>query len=167
MKEGAIRIELKKSQLHVNMQFHVKSFNELTLNEFHSILLLRINVFVVEQDCPYPELDNKDQKAFHLFAFSEDNSDKVIAYTRIFKPGDYYQEAALGRVAVHGDYRNQQLGYELIKKSIKVIKTKFNTSNIKIGAQTYLKNFYGSFGFKQEGDEYIEDGIPHIHMIRN
>ena len=148
------------------MKFHLKKFDELTLNEFHSILQLRINVFVVEQDCPYPELDNKDKVALHLFAFGEDNSETVIAYTRIFKPGDYYKEAALGRVVVHQDYRQQQLGYELIEKTIEAIETNFKTSTIKIGAQTYLRKFYKSFGFKQVGEAYIEDGIPHIHMLK-
>ncbi len=149
------------------MQFFLKTFNQLTLNEFHAILQLRINVFVVEQNCPYEELDNKDQIAFHLFAYAEDNSNTVIAYTRIFKPGDYYKEAALGRVVVHPDFRKQQLGYTLIEKTIAVIEEKLQTSIIKIGAQTHLKRFYSSFGFRQIGEDYIEDGIPHIYMIRN
>lgn len=148
------------------MKFHLKNFNELTLDEFHNILQLRINVFVVEQDCPYPELDNKDKTAMHLFAYLEGSSNEIIAYTRIFKPGDYYKEAAFGRVVVHPAYRKQQLGYELIKKTIEAIETQFNTSKIKIGAQTYLKQFYESFGFKQADDAYIEDGIPHIYMVR-
>jgi len=148
------------------MNFHLKSFDDLTLNEFHSILQLRINVFVVEQNCPYEELDNKDKNALHFFALSEDNSNTIIAYTRIFKPGNYYNEASIGRVVVHQDYRKQQLGYELMEKSIEVIKNSFNTSLIKIGAQTYLKKFYESFGFNQVGSAYIEDGIQHIHMVR-
>lgn len=149
------------------MQWNFKTFNELTINEFHNILQLRINVFVVEQDCPYEELDSKDKKALHLFAFAEDTPDTIVAYTRIFKPGDYYKEAAFGRVVVHPDFRKQQLGYELIKKTISAIEENFNTSTIKIGAQTYLQKFYQSFSFKQIGDEYMEDGIPHIHMTRN
>ncbi len=153
-------------QQHVKMEFHLKTFNELSLDEFHDILQLRINVFVVEQDCPYPELDTKDKLALHFFAYADDMPEKVIAYTRIFKPGDYYEEAALGRVVVHADYRQQKLGYELIEKTIEAIQERFNTSMIKIGAQTHLQNFYESFGFKQIGKGYIEDGIPHIHMIR-
>ncbi len=149
------------------MQFYLKTFDQLTVNEFHAILQLRINVFVVEQNCPYEELDNKDQVAFHLFAYTEDNPDTIIAYTRIFRPGDYYKEAAFGRVVVHPDFRKQQLGYKLIDKTIAVIEEKLETSIIKIGGQTHLKRFYNSFGFKQVGEEYIEDGIPHIHMIRN
>jgi len=82
------------------MQWKIKTFSELSIEEFHNILQLRISVFVVEQDCPYPELDGKDKKAWHLFAVEEENPEKIRAYSRIFKPGDYYSEAAIGRVVV-------------------------------------------------------------------
>ena len=143
------------------MQWFFKKFNELTLDEFHSILKLRIDVFVVEQNCPYPELDNKDQISYHFF-YKENN--RVIAYTRIFKPGDYYNEAAFGRVAVHQDFRKKKLGKKLIKKTIEETYKLFGKVSIKIGGQTYLKKFYESFGFQQIGAEYLEDGIPHIYM---
>lgn len=149
------------------MQWFCKKFNELTLGEFHQILKLRIDVFVVEQDCPYPELDGKDEKAFHVFAITEKHPDKVIAYTRIFKPNDYFTEAALGRVVVHRDFRNQKLGYTLLQKTLEYIEQEFNTSTVKISAQTYLKKFYESFGFKQVSEEYLEDNIPHIDMVKN
>lgn len=149
------------------MKWKFKKYNELTLDEFHAILQLRINVFVVEQNCPYSELDNKDKLAYHLFAFTEENPDEIIAYTRIFRPGDYYKQAAFGRVVVHPQYRQKQLGRKLIQKTINKIEENFNTSTIKIGAQTYLRKFYDSYEFKQIGDEYLEDGIPHIYMIRN
>ncbi len=149
------------------MKFHLKKFNELTLDEFHEILQLRINVFVVEQDCPYPELDDKDKRALHLFAYEEAAPEKIIAYTRIFKPGDYYEEAAFGRVVVHQDFRKQKLGYELVEETLAIIEKKFQTKTVKIGAQTYLQRFYNSFGFKQVGASYIEDGIPHIYMQRD
>ena len=135
---------------------------------------MRINVFVVEQDCPYQELDGKDKIAYHLFAFlpdgkagAEENPSQTIAYTRIFKPGDYYKKAAIGRVVVHPDFRKDGLGYELIVNSISHIKKLFKTTQIKIGAQTYLKKFYNSLGFEKEGEDYIEDGIPHIYMVKN
>ena len=147
------------------MQWILKKYDDLTLDEFHDILQLRIDVFVVEQNCPYPELDNKDKKALHLFG--KDKNNNIIAYTRIFKPGDYYIEAAFGRVAVHQDFRNQKLGYQLIEQTIDQIEQLFGKISIKIGAQTYLKKFYESFDFQQVGDEYIEDGIPHIYMIKN
>ena len=149
------------------MKWEFKKYKDLTVDEFHAILQLRINVFIVEQNCPYPELDNKDKYAFHLFAFAEENPDEIIAYTRIFKPGDYYKQAALGRVAVHLNHRKKQIGKLLLQKTIQKIEVHLNTTTIKIGAQTYLKKFYESFDFKQDGDAYIEDGIPHIHMIRH
>ncbi len=148
------------------MQWQLKKFNELTVDEFHNILQLRINVFVVEQNCPYPELDGKDKMAYHYFAFAEEKPEQILAYTRIFKPGDYYNKAAIGRVVVHPDFRNEKLGYQLIIKSIQQIKKVFNTTIIKIGAQTYLKSFYESHGFIKIGEEYLEDGIPHIYMVK-
>ncbi len=147
------------------MQWILKNFHDLTIDEFHDILQLRINIFVVEQNCPYPELDDKDKIAFHLFGINKEN--KIIAYTRIFKPGDYYKEAAFGRVVVHQDYRNHEIGFQLVEQSIIETHKLFGNTDIKIGAQTYLNNFYQSFGFHQVGDDYIEDGIPHIHMLIN
>jgi len=147
------------------MQWILKKFHDLTVDEFHDILQLRINIFVVEQNCPYPELDDRDKIAFHFFGINKEN--KIIAYTRIFKPGDYYEEAAFGRVVVHQDYRNQKIGFQLVEQTIIEIHKLFGNINIKIGAQTYLNNFYQSFGFHQVGDDYIEDGIPHIHMLIN
>ncbi len=146
------------------MQWILKKFNDLTVNEFHDILQLRINIFIVEQNCPYPELDDKDKIAFHLFSIDKNN--KIIAYTRIFKPGDFYKEAAFGRVVVHEEYRNQKIGSQLVKETIIETHKLFGNINIKIGAQTYLKDFYQSFGFQQVDDDYIEDGIPHIHMVK-
>jgi len=148
------------------MQWKTKTFDQLSLNEFHNILQLRIDVFVVEQNCPYPELDGKDKFAWHFFAVAEEDPEKIIAYTRIFKPGDYYEQAAIGRVVVNPDFRGKDLGHELIRKSIEAVERLFKTKVIKIGAQTYLKNFYESHGFCQTGNSYLEDGIPHIHMIR-
>ncbi len=148
------------------MQWKLKKYKELTVDEFHNILQLRIDVFVVEQNCPYPELDGKDKYAYHFFAYTEEKPNQILAYTRIFKPGDYYNKAAIGRVVVHPDFRKDGLGYKLMVKSISQIKKIFKTSEIKIGAQTYLKNFYESLGFVKEGDGYIEDGIPHIYMVK-
>ena len=149
------------------MQWKLKKYNELTVDEFHNILQLRINVFVVEQNCPYPELDGKDKIAHHFFAITKEKPNQILAYSRIFKPGDYYQEAAIGRVVVHPDFRKEKLGYKLILKSIKQIEKQFKTKEIKIGAQMYLKKFYESQGFKKVEKSYIEDGIPHIYMIRS
>lgn len=145
------------------MKWIFKTFNELTVEEFHAILKLRIDIFVVEQNCPYPELDGKDQLAYHYYGVNDAN--KIIAYSRFFKAGDYYQEAAFGRVAVDKKYRNQKLGKELIKNTIDKMEELFGKSSIKIGGQQYLQKFYESFGFQIIGEPYIEDGIPHYYMI--
>lgn len=147
------------------MKWILKKFEELSVEEFHDILQLRINVFVVEQNCPYSELDNKDHFAFHFFG--QTNQGKIVAYTRIFAPGDYFTEAAIGRVVVHKDFRNNKTGFQLMSKSIEQIHQLFGDANIKIGAQTYLKSFYESLGFVKVGEDYLEDGIPHIYMELN
>jgi len=139
----------------------IKKFNELSITELYNILSLRSEVFVVEQDCVYQDIDNKDQKALHLFILKED---EVIAYTRLFNKGEYFTEASIGRVVVQEKYRKEGLGHVLIKESIKAILTNYNTSKITISAQTHLKSFYESHGFTQVGKEYLEDGIPHIKM---
>ena len=117
----------------------IKSFNELTISEIYQILRLRSEVFVVEQDCVYQDVDDKDQKAIHLF-FTDEN--KVVAYARIFKPGYYFKNASIGRVVVKETHRKDKLGHQLMKESIKAIQNLFNTQEITLSAQTYLQNFY-------------------------
>ncbi|MCF6169018.1 GNAT family N-acetyltransferase [Lutibacter sp.] len=141
----------------------IKSFSELTTKELYKILQLRSEVFVVEQNCVYQDIDAKDQKALHVIGYKNNN---IIAYTRIFKPGDYFLEASIGRVVVKQTERKFNYGHQIVKASIKAIKTNFKETTIKISAQTYLKKFYESHNFKQIGDEYLEDGIPHIAMIK-
>ena len=148
----------------MQMIWTAKKFSELTTDEFHDILQLRINTFVVEQNCPYPELDNKDRIAYHLFASTDEG--RIVAYTRIFGPGDYYSEPAIGRVVVDPEYRMKGLGVELMKNSIELAHKVFNSDKIRIGAQKYLRKFYEDLGFVKTGEEYLEDGIPHIHMVR-
>ncbi len=145
------------------MEFIVKSFNEFSIHELYEILQLRSEVFVVEQDCVYQDVDGKDQKSLHVFGFK---NDKIVAYTRIFKPGDYFKNASIGRVVVASKERKYGYGHDLIKASIEAVKTHFKVDKITISAQVYLKKFYESHGFKQVGEEYLEDGIPHIKMNR-
>lgn len=145
------------------MNWTLKSFSELSVAEFHDFIQLRLDIFVVEQDCPYLDLDGKDEIAYHFFATNDEG--KTVAYTRLFGPGDYYDEAAIGRVVVHKDYRKEGLGFELMSKSIQQIESLYQTKNIRIGAQQYLKKFYESLGFVSTGQEYLEDGIPHVYMI--
>ena len=145
------------------MKFITKNFSELTTDELYGILQLRSEVFVVEQDCVYQDLDYKDQKSLHVIGFK---NNKIIAYTRIFKPGDYFKEASIGRVVVKDSERKYGYGHDLMKASIKAINKKFQTSEISLSSQVYIKKFYKSHGFNQVDEEYLEDGIPHIKMIR-
>jgi len=144
------------------MKISVKKFEELTINELHDLLQLRSEVFVVEQDCVYQDIDGKDRKALHILGFKED---KIVAYTRCFKPGYYFDEAAIGRVVVAASERKYGFGHDIMKASKESIKNRFETEAIKLSAQTYLIKFYQSHGFEPVGDEYLEDGIPHIAMV--
>ena len=146
------------------MEFIIKYFEELTIHELYGILQLRSEVFVVEQDCVYQDLDFKDQKSLHVFGYK---NDKIVAYTRIFKPGDYFDNASIGRVIIAKSERKFGFGHDLIKASIDVVKTEFKVDKITISAQFYLKKFYQMHHFFQVGEGYLEDGIPHIRMIKN
>ncbi|WP_199185061.1 GNAT family N-acetyltransferase [Aquimarina sp. I32.4] len=146
----------------MSIKFRVKRFQELTTEELYKILRLRAEVFVVEQDCVYQDIDNKDQKALHVIGHKNDD---IIAYTRIFDGGDYFDIPSIGRVLVSKKERKYGYGHDLIKESIIAIKTHFENQKVKISAQTYLQKFYESHGFKMIGKEYLEDGIPHIAMI--
>lgn len=141
----------------------VKTFSELTTQELYNVLQLRSEVFVVEQDCVYQDVDGKDQKSLHVLGIK---NDIIVAYTRVFKPGDYFEQASIGRVVVKENERTFKYGYDIMNASIDAIKTNFNKTIVKISAQTYLRKFYNNLGFKQVGEEYLEDGIPHIAMIK-
>lgn len=142
----------------------VKFFNELTINELYDILQLRSEVFVVEQDCVYQDIDGKDRKALHVIG--HDDNDVIVAYTRLFDAGDYFENASIGRVVVAKNVRAYGFGHVLMKASIAAIESHYHRKTIKISAQTYLKSFYESHGFSPTGEEYLEDGIPHMAMIR-
>jgi len=143
------------------LNISIKKFDELTTLELYQILQLRSEVFVVEQDCVYQDVDGKDLKALHVIG-SKNN--KVVAYTRIFKSGDYFSNASIGRVVVAMDQRKFGYGNVIMEASIKAIKHKYDETFIEISAQKYLLKFYNSLGFKEVGDEYLEDGIPHLKM---
>ena len=144
------------------MEITIKIFEELTVSELHDLLQLRSQVFVVEQDCVYQDIDGKDQKALHVIGKKES---KIIAYTRCFAPGFYFEEAAIGRVVVEESQRRFGYGHEIMKASVAAIEKKFCTKNIKLSAQKYLIKFYESHGFITTGKGYLEDGIPHIAMV--
>lgn len=141
----------------------IKRFDELTTPELYSLLRLREQVFIIEQTSVYPDLDNKDQKAVHISGFFKD---ELVAYSRIFKSGDYFDTASIGRVVTDKSYRNLKLGQQLMQLSIKEVKNQFNEDCITISAQCYLIGFYENLGFQSIGERYLEDGIPHIRMIR-
>lgn len=145
------------------LNIETKTFKDLTTKELYNLLQLRSEVFVVEQDCVYQDLDGKDEKALHIIG-KKDN--KIVAYTRVFKPGDYFTEASIGRVVVSKEERQHKYGYDIMEASIKAVKDYFNETKIKLSAQTYLKQFYNNLGFKEKGEEYLEDGIPHVAMIK-
>ncbi|WP_406685292.1 GNAT family N-acetyltransferase [Seonamhaeicola sp. MEBiC1930] len=146
------------------LEIKTKTFKELTKLDLYDLLQLRSEVFVVEQDCVYQDIDGKDQKAIHILGY---NDEVLVAYTRIFKPGDYFDEASIGRVVVAKNKRHFKYGNTIMEASIKAVKTYFNENKIKISAQSYLIKFYTSIGFNSVGEEYLEDNIPHIAMIRN
>lgn len=145
------------------LDIKVLPFKEFDIHELYNVLQLRSDIFVVEQDCVYLDLDGKDEKAIHVIGFKDA---RVVAYTRIFKPGDYFDRASIGRVAVHKEYRKYGYGKVIMQASIKAVDELFNTNEILISAQAYLEKFYNDLGFKTIGDGYLEDGIPHIRMIK-
>lgn len=144
------------------IEWSLKSFAELSNIELYKVLQLRSEVFVVEQNCPFQDIDDKDQYANHLCAWQHD---KLVAYTRILPPGVSYAEASIGRVANSITVRGSGIGRELMGRSIDVVYQLFGKKSIKIGAQLYLRKFYESFGFTAIGDVYIEDDIEHILML--
>ena len=145
------------------MIWETKIFKDLSVQELYEILKLRIEVFVVEQNCVFQDADDKDQGSFHLMGHADK---KLIAYTRLVPPGLIYEEPSIGRVVTSPLVRRSGAGRELMEHSIEMLYSLFGKATIRIGAQFYLKKFYGSFGFEQEGDIYLEDGIEHIYMLK-
>ncbi|WP_152286460.1 GNAT family N-acetyltransferase [Flavicella marina] len=143
------------------LRFEIKKFEDFSIQELYSVLNLRSQVFVVEQQSIYLDLDFKDQRALHVLGYS---SDKLVAYARIFKSKDCYDLASIGRVVVAKEFRSYGYGHQLIDFSIAGIDEHFNEQNIHISAQLYLQQFYESHGFVAVGEEYLEDQIPHIAM---
>jgi ElaA protein len=148
------------------MNFKIKClpFYELNLDELYSIMKLRQEIFVVEQNCPFVDADGKDSIAWHLMILNENNV--LIAYTRLFDVNGYYEGySSIGRVATSSKVRGAGIGKILFQKSIDKCLELFGNAPIKIGAQRYLEKFYQSFGFQLTGNDYLEDGIEHTIMI--
>ncbi|WP_421377927.1 GNAT family N-acetyltransferase [Bacillus salacetis] len=144
------------------MSWNLKKFDELTNTELYNLLKERTQVFVVEQNCPYLEVDGKDPFSYHLY--KEDN-EEIIAYLRILPAGVSYQEVSIGRVFVKKEYRGQGLAEELMSKGLEFIQKELNETTVKIQAQDYLRRFYNSFGFQAISETYLEDNIPHVDML--
>jgi ElaA protein len=142
------------------MEIIVKHFKELTLDELYEILKIRAEVFVVEQNCAYQDLDDIDQDCYHVYMLEED---KMVGYLRVIDKEKRLDEVSLGRVI--SLKRRCGVGTALMKAGIAVAKEKYGATKVKIGAQLYAKPFYEQVGFCQISGEYLEDGIPHIYMI--
>ena len=146
------------------MHWTVKAWSDLTRDELYAVMAARQEVFVVEQACPYLDADGEDPRALHLWA--HDDATPVLAYVRVFAPGVKGAEARIGRVLTTAPARRTGLGRALMRRGIELVEERFGAVPIRIGAQKYLERFYGELGFVSEGDDYLEDGIPHIDMVR-
>lgn len=147
----------------MELKLKIKHFNELSALELYDLLKLRSQVFVVEQNCVYQDIDGKDSKALHVIG---EYDGKIVAYSRLFKAGDYFNYASIGRVVIDENFRNKKWGHILIQGAISGIESHFGESQIKISAQLYLKKFYENNGFVMTSKMYLEDGIPHVEMVK-
>ncbi|MCJ2378291.1 GNAT family N-acetyltransferase [Vibrio sp. ZSDZ34] len=143
----------------------LKLFSELSTIELYELIRLRVNVFVVEQNCPYPELDGKDSMpdVYHLLGYQ---GSELIACARLIPQGISYPSASIGRVATKLSHRGGGLGHQLLTQALTCIESLWPQSTIEIGAQAHLEHYYGRHGFVINSKEYLEDGIPHIDMLR-
>ena len=144
------------------MNWEVKHYNELSLDEFHDLIQLRVEVFVVEQDCPYQDIDGKDKVSHHLIGTLDG---KIAATSRILPPGVSYDEVAIGRVVMAQSARGKGYAHDMMNASKDFVKKTFGNVPIRLSAQKYLEGYYGSHAFKSTGKEYLEDGIPHVEML--
>lgn len=148
----------------MSLQFKIKPFNELSTQELYETLRLRSEVFVVEQNCVYQDIDNKDQKAIHVLGYY---NDELAAYCRLFDAGNYFDNASIGRVIVSPKYRDKKFGHDLMREAILGVEKQFGKNQITISAQLYLQKFYESHGFVKTSEMYLEDDIPHIEMKKS
>lgn len=148
----------------MTLHWTTKPFDALTLAELYALLQLRSEVFVVEQACAFQDIDGHDPAALHLLGHTA--AGELAAYARLFDAGRSYAQVSIGRVVTSPRYRRQGLGRQLLLQALTQCEAQFGSQPIKIGAQLYLRAFYESFGFAQQGEGYLEDGIPHIYMLR-
>ena len=144
------------------MQEHIKRFDELTPDELYDIMKLRVDVFVLEQECAYKELDGLDKEAVHVWLSGEDG---IKAYLRVMDRGVEHEFVSIGRVVTA--IRGEGLGRRIMELGIRVAEELFAADRIYLEAQTYARGFYANHGFVQVSDEFMLDGIPHVKMVRN
>lgn len=147
------------------MQWKDYAFSELNIEQLYELIKCRIDIFVVEQDCAYPELDGKDCLAQTRHLLGCDNQGRILAYARILAPGVSYPDASIGRVLVNEAARGAGVAHQLMQNAIAVARAQWPDANIQIGAQEYLADFYRGQGFLQVSEVYLEDGIPHMDML--
>lgn len=145
------------------MRWQWTDFQHLSLEDLYALMRLRQEVFVVEQDCPYIDADDQDQRAHHLLGWKEGS---LVAYLRAFPPGEVYTEAAIGRVVTSALARGTGLGRPLMREGIRCVAETWGVGPIKLSAQSHLEGYYNSLGFQVCGEGYLEDGIPHLPMRR-
>ena len=148
----------------MEIRWEIKSFQALNTLELYQIIQLRIDVFMLEQNCFYRDCDNKDLVSNHLMGWHQDT---LVAYARLIPPSISYKESSIGRVLVHKDFRKFGLGKDLMHRAISFLSPEVEPQPIRISAQLYLQKFYQEFRFQKTSGEYLEDNIPHIQMLRN
>jgi ElaA protein len=146
------------------MEWRLLKFEEFDINLLYEVLKLRVDVFVVEQNCAYPDLDTYDHQSLHLLCIEKE---EVIAYCRVLPPGEKYDVCSIGRVIVKEKARGTGIAGQLMVKAIEEAENAWNIKTIQLSAQSHLQKFYGSLGFITTSDVYDEDGILHVNMIRN
>lgn len=147
----------------MHLDWQIKHYRDLSLNEFHDIIALRLEAFVVEQNCAYLDLDGKDKKCYHLIC--RNGKGDVVATARILPPGLSYEETAIGRVVLEEELRGEGVGHDLMDRCVDFCLKEFGHEPIRISAQKHLENYYEKHDFKSTGKEYLEDGIPHVEML--
>ena len=148
----------------MNIEWRFKSYDDLSKTEFHDIMIIRQEVFIVEQNCPYQDADDKDKLSHHLLGYVKN---ELVAYLRLVKPGISYKEMSFGRIVITPNFRNKGLGKALMNEGILQSNKLYGTNTNRISAQSHLVPFYEKFGFKSTGKEYLEDGIPHTEMLKD
>ena len=148
----------------MSLRWEWKAFNELSAEEMYTVLCVRQEVFVLEQECLYLDADGKDRKSFHLMGF---DGNELLAYARIVEPGVSYKEVSIGRILSSKKARGTGAGVELMNQALTRIEEIYGKVPVRISAQSYLEKFYKKFGFEPTGKEYLEDEIPHMEMLRS